>query len=200
MDDLRSLLASQGQLGHRVTVTTQDEIGRVSQAFNEMAERLQASHPAEAAAVAELRRSNTELDQFAYVASYDLKAPLRGIRNPTDWIAEDRGPDVSEDTRENLALLYSRVDRLDRLPEALLDYSRVGRREAAMETVDVARLVDEIAEYVAPPAGFSITHANLSAVQAPRPARDRAELSDQQCHQAPGSNGGHDHRIRTRPR
>ena len=107
--------------------------------------------------VAELRRSNEELDSFAYCASHDLKAPLRGIRNLAGWIAEDLKDTAADGAIANLALLNKRVNRLDMLLDSLLQYSRVGRGGGAAEDIDVTALVREIAEYIAPRAGFAVT-------------------------------------------
>jgi signal transduction histidine kinase len=106
--------------------------------------------------VAELERSNDELDNFAYGASHDLKAPLRGIRNLTEWITADVKDTASADTLENLAMLHNRVERLDLLLDSLLEYSRIGRAGGAPEDIDSAKMVGEIAEYIAPRPGFTI--------------------------------------------
>lgn len=103
-----------------------------------------------------LARSNRELDQFAYIASHDLKAPLRGIANLSRWIEEDLSEHVTDDTREHLELLRGRVQRMESLIDAILEYSRVGRVRARPEQVEVGALVAEIADLVSPPEGFSI--------------------------------------------
>lgn len=148
---------SEGGANYKVQVKSQDEIGRVADAFNVMAEHIVVAQQARDTALSELERSNAELDNFAYVASHDLKAPLRGIRNLAEWITEDVEKTSSEDTRENLRLLSGRVNRLDGLLESLLAYSRVGRKTAATETVDCAHLIDEIRDYLAPDPGFQVT-------------------------------------------
>lgn len=149
-------VVAEGRLDHRAPVLGADEIGRLAEAFNAMAEQVLESRRSKDAVQAELERSNAELDNFAYVASHDLKAPLRGIRNLTEWIAEDLGTSASDDTKENLALLHRRVDRLDKLLESLLQYSRVGRRQDSITDIDTAKLVADIAEYLAPRAGFTV--------------------------------------------
>ena len=103
-----------------------------------------------------LMRSNEELEQFAYVASHDLKAPLRGIENLVGWIEEDLEGTLSGDTRTNMDLLKSRVRRLESLLDDLLAYSRAGRLEAVAEDVDVGKLVEDLAVLVSPPDGFII--------------------------------------------
>ena len=103
-----------------------------------------------------LKRSNEELEQFAYVASHDLKAPLRGIENLVGWIEEDLEGTLTGDTRSNMDLLKTRVRRLESLLDDLLAYSRAGRIEAKSETVDVSQVVEELAALVSPPDGLSI--------------------------------------------
>lgn len=102
------------------------------------------------ALVEALARSNKELDQFAYVASHDLKAPLRGIANLSQWIEEDLGGDLADSTRQHLDLLRGRVHRLEGLIDGILMYSRAGRARDASEDVDVAALVAEVVELLSP--------------------------------------------------
>lgn len=92
----------------------------------------------------ELRRSNKDLNDFAYVASHDLKAPLRGIMQLSSWIEEDISEIATNDTKEHLALLQSRTARLEKLLDDLLTYSRVGSHLGDMNTVDVKSLVEEL--------------------------------------------------------
>lgn len=104
----------------------------------------------------DLTRSNEELEQFAYVASHDLKAPLRGIDNLVTWIEEDLEGSLAGDTRTNMDLIKSRVRRLESLLDDLLAYSRAGRGDAPIDTVDTRRLVEELGELITPPSGFVI--------------------------------------------
>ncbi len=64
-------------------------------------------------ALAELETTNHDLDQFAYVASHDLKAPLRGIANLSVWIEEDLGPALSDAAREHIDRLRGRVHQME---------------------------------------------------------------------------------------
>jgi light-regulated signal transduction histidine kinase (bacteriophytochrome) len=103
-----------------------------------------------------LEQSNRELDQFAYVASHDLKAPLRGIANLTQWIEEDLGDRVSGESREHMRLLKGRVNRMEALIDGILLYSRAGRSRDALERVDVGAMIDDVIELLAPRAEASI--------------------------------------------
>ncbi|MEX2271958.1 MAG: ATP-binding protein [Vicinamibacterales bacterium] len=103
-----------------------------------------------------LERNNRELDQFAYVASHDLKAPLRGIANLSQWIEEEIGPALSDQAKEYLTLLRGRIDRMEGLIEGILSYSRAGRAKHGAEDVDVKALLDESIELASPPEGADL--------------------------------------------
>ncbi|VAW98116.1 Phytochrome, two-component sensor histidine kinase [hydrothermal vent metagenome] len=109
-------------------------------------------HKAEA-----LQRSNQELDQFAYVASHDLKAPLRAIANLSQWIEEDLDEVMGDDTRAQMTLLRGRVQRMEGLINGILQYSRVGCVNVDTQQVDVKQLLSEIIEELLLPSGCCIT-------------------------------------------
>jgi PAS domain S-box-containing protein len=94
----------------------------------------------------ELLRSNADLEQFAYVASHDLKAPLRAISAIVGWLREDLAEIENEDVNENLDLLAQRTSRLSRLLDDLLAYSRAGRQSGDVKVVDLGELATEVAQ------------------------------------------------------
>jgi signal transduction histidine kinase len=100
--------------------------------------------------IAELSKANAELDQFAYAASHDLRAPLRGISNLASWIDEDLPETTAEATKEHLRLLKVRAARMDRLINGLLELARVGRARQKPERVDVTELLHETIELTNP--------------------------------------------------
>ena len=64
----------------------------------------------------QLTRTNEQLEQFAYIASHDLKAPLRAVANLATWIEEDLGDGRSPEVSEHLRLLRGRVKRMETAP------------------------------------------------------------------------------------
>jgi PAS domain S-box-containing protein len=130
-----------GTLTHAVEVTDQVRARREVERKAEELARLAAA----------LERTNQELDQFAYVTSHDLKAPLRGIGNLAQWIEEDLAGDIPPGVKENLALLRGRVTRMEGLIEGILQYSRAGRQQGERELVDTGALVREVIEFLDPP-------------------------------------------------
>ncbi|MBK8693405.1 MAG: GAF domain-containing protein [Deltaproteobacteria bacterium] len=107
--------------------------------------------------IAALERSNADLDGFAYVASHDLKAPLRGIASLAEWIEEDLGEHITDAARAHLSMLRRRVRRLEDLIEGILSYSRAGRTGREVSEVDVGALLTEAIELLAPPSSAAIT-------------------------------------------
>jgi len=112
---------------------------------------------------AELRRSNEELDRFAYVASHDLKSPLRAIDHLSSWIVQDAAEQLPSASQEHLSKLRGRVKRMEKLLDDLLAYSRADRFKYPKQKVDTATLVADVAQLVTPVEGFTVT------AQAPMP-------------------------------
>jgi len=107
--------------------------------------------------VDELARSNKDLDDFAYVASHDLKAPLRGIDQLAQWTIEDIEEGNISEVSENLTLLRSRVHRLETLLDDLLMYSRANKQEHSVSQINSKVVVEETFLLIAPPEHFSLS-------------------------------------------
>jgi PAS domain S-box-containing protein len=105
----------------------------------------------------ELERSNKELDKFAYIASHDLRAPLRAIDNLSSWIAEDAGHVLPEPSKEHLAKLRGRVRRMEKLLEDLLAYSRIGRFSYNCERLVIKQVLQESLALLNLPPTFHVT-------------------------------------------
>lgn len=124
--------------------------------LQQRAQELTAANEALAEASKILQDRNQELDQFVYVVSHDLKAPLRAISNLSEWIEDDIGDQLPPDNQQQMQLLRERVNRMVNLIDGLLDYSRFSRMETAKESVNVADLLAELIDSLDPPEGFTI--------------------------------------------
>lgn len=98
----------------------------------------------------ELKRSNQELDDFAYIASHDLKEPLRGLHNYASFLQEDYGQCLDEEGNRYLERMQRLVERLSTLIDRLLAYSRLGSSELEMHPVALDQVLDEVIEDLKP--------------------------------------------------
>ncbi|WP_305824726.1 sensor histidine kinase [Massilia brevitalea] len=120
-----------------------------------------------------LRVANEELENFAYVVSHDLKAPLRAIGSLADWLSTDYGDRFDDEGREHMRLLIGRVHRMGALIDGILAYSRVGRRASTLQVVDLNEAVAEAVDLLGPPPAVRVeVQAGLPIVLA-EPTRIR---------------------------
>ncbi|WP_378951497.1 ATP-binding protein [Pelosinus sp. sgz500959] len=137
-----SIFNWQEQLRHTVMMRT-GELKEKSSELNQVVARLQAS--------------NLELEQFAYVTSHDLKAPLRAITHLSQWVEDDLSDKkLSESTKEYLSLIRSRAQRMEHLINGILQYSRVGRTSIEIAKIDVNVLIRQVIEELMPPNDITI--------------------------------------------
>lgn len=102
------------------------------------------------AALRELERSNRELDEFAYVASHDLREPLRGIHNYASFLQEDYADCLDDQGKHYLERMQRLAERQSTLIDHLLAYSRVGTTELAIADTDVDQVLDDVLEDLKP--------------------------------------------------
>ncbi len=93
---------------------------------------------------AALERSNKELDDFAYIASHDLKEPLRGINNYSQFLLEDNQDKLDKESVQRLERLVYLSKRMERLINDLLYFSRLGRQELAIQPTDINMIIKDI--------------------------------------------------------
>lgn len=88
-----------------------------------------------------LKRSNQELEQFAYVASHDLQEPLRTVASYAELLSKRLEAQLDEKTRRYVHYVVDGCSRMQNLINDLLDFSRVGTRGTAFEPVDLGEVV-----------------------------------------------------------
>lgn len=123
---------------------TDDDLDKIAKAINGAKARVLADVEQLQRANAELVRSNRQLDDFAYIASHDLKEPLRGIYNHAGFLLEDYEHRLEEDGIQRLRRLVKLSQRLERLIADLLYFSRLGRGDQAIEPVDLVSVLHGI--------------------------------------------------------
>lgn len=104
----------------------------------------------------ELSRLNLELEQLAFMASHDLRAPLRAIRQLAEWLIEDLDEHLYEEAAQKVGMLLSRADRLERLQSDLLDFLRIDRVSPPPARISLRECVEEIWRMLDPDAGFEL--------------------------------------------
>ena len=146
-----------GNLDHRVGIDREDEIGDLSRSFDDMTRRLARTLASRdeldrevnerkraeerlRETLAELARSNEELEQFAYVASHDLQEPLRKVRTFGDRLVSRAAEGLDDRSQDYLRRMQAAAERMQKLIDALLTYSRISSR--AQPFADVA--LDEV--------------------------------------------------------
>jgi two-component system sensor kinase FixL len=120
-------------VGKRLFVGTVRDISKRKQAEQEIQCYLDA-----------LKRSNQELDDFAYIASHDLKEPLRGLSNNAIFLKEDVGDRLGEESMRRLGRMTYLCERMERLINDLLYFSRLGRQELAVQKTDLNEVIRDI--------------------------------------------------------
>lgn len=130
-----------------------DSLNNLFKEIQKQKERSEATHKR----LFELENINKELDQFAYIVSHDLKAPLRAISNLSQWIEDDISELLNSQSKENLKLLRSRIYRMESLINAILTYSKSTKSKSQTEISDIGWLINEVIDSLNCPKNISIT-------------------------------------------
>lgn len=120
---------------------------------------------------AELATSNEDLEHFAYIASHDLRQPIRKIRMCTEYLAEDYGHCFDEQARQYMSYITKSTDRMYLLIDDLLAYSRIGKGEATIVSVDFNSVVRDTLDDLSitiKEKQARIDYSNLPTIQANR--------------------------------
>jgi signal transduction histidine kinase len=136
---------------------------RLGKALSEMRDNLKLSKEKEAENIKSLEaynislmKKNKQLEEFAYITSHDLKSPLRGINNLTEWIQEDMGETLSDESSKYFNMLRGRAHRMEALINSILQYSRAEKTKENQEKISSKNVIHEVLESLDLPENISI--------------------------------------------
>lgn len=129
---------SEGDLGQRVSINQDNELGDLANCFNQMTENLSKAQKRLEDKIHELDRSNTALEKFAYVVSHDLKAPLNTISSIAELLKVSYNKNIPSEGQKMIDILELKAKQMSELIQGILEYSRVnGNSECIKEVVDL---------------------------------------------------------------
>jgi PAS domain S-box-containing protein len=156
-------------LANIVITALRDEKGRL-RGFGKITRDITERRQAEEAlmkTMAELKRSNEELGQFAYVASHDLQEPLRMVASYTQLLAQRYKGRLDSDADEFIGFAADGCNRMQRLIQDLLSYSRAGTNVGTLRKISVERTLEEAItnlQVTTKESGAVVTHDSLPAI------------------------------------
>lgn len=122
---------------------------------------------------ASLREAITQMEEFSYTVSHDLRSPVRAMNGYATLLIEDYGAQLNEEARGYLQRIQRASERMDQLTTDVLSYSRVARSDALLEKTDVHAVVSSTLEHYAelqPPAADVRVELPLHSVLAHEPS------------------------------
>jgi signal transduction histidine kinase len=134
----------------KVPFKREDELGRLAESFNTMAEkveegRVELEHRVDLR-TAELRAANRELEAFSYSVSHDLRAPVRAIAGFVQILEEDHGDKMDAGARRSLERVKVNARRMGQLIDDLLAFSQIGRTPLSRKWVDMTALATGVVD------------------------------------------------------
>jgi light-regulated signal transduction histidine kinase (bacteriophytochrome) len=164
-----------GEYSKRVATSRRDEIGRLGQAFNAMAERVQRSHDDLEARVSartselqerveEIAQTNEELESFSYSVSHDLRSPLRHITGFVSLLENSASARLGPEEQRYLQTIRDSASRMGRLIDDLLTFSRMARTTMDRRLVSLSQLAESARREVATEAGERRVTWNIDAL------------------------------------
>jgi len=119
-------------------------IGAMHQFRNNYAQELLESQKSEA----HIKTVNKELDDFAYIASHDLKEPLRGINNYASFLEEDYAEQLDDEGKQYISSIIRLTQRMTSLIDQLLVYSRLGATDIKKKSINLDELLEEVSDNI----------------------------------------------------
>jgi signal transduction histidine kinase len=138
LSDAAKRISKENDFSIRLAKTSNDEIGQLYDYFNVMLIKIDFY-------INELEHKNNELEEFNYVASHDLREPLRTMTSYCELLEGDIKTELSADAKQDLMFLKDAAKRMNQLIQDLLDLSRTGRSEFKNDPVDMNACMEQVA-------------------------------------------------------
>lgn len=111
-----------------------------------------------------LQSANQQLEEYVYIVSHDLKAPLRGLSSLSEFIEQELGPDITREVSELLQMMKSRTERMQQMIDGILHYCRMANSFDETTEVDVKLLINNIIDLICPPGNVRISYPDRMPV------------------------------------
>lgn len=107
-----------------------------------------------------LEKQNESLNEYAQIVSHDLKSPLRSMHTLITWIKGEEKNILTNQTKEYIALIEEKVEKMDYLIDGILTYSKIDSFEKTDELIDLNEIIDNIIQIIHIPKNFKVSIAH----------------------------------------
>jgi signal transduction histidine kinase len=148
LEKLQSIIGrlGRGDWHQRADFHREDEIGKLADAFNQMADQLEGSAVQKQELIGQLEQKNTELERFTYTVSHELKSPLVTVKGFLGLIEKDLAAGHGERAREDMKKISHAVDVMSKQLDDLLELSRIGQTTTQTSSFSLNGLCRDVVE------------------------------------------------------
>ncbi|MCS6824192.1 MAG: sensor histidine kinase [Cytophagaceae bacterium] len=150
---------SEGDLTHRVRYKSNNELGTLARAFNDMTDKLLETQKELESKIKELNRSNEELDRYAHVISHDLKSPLNSLKGLLDIFKLEYKNKLDAQGEQMIYMMEEQLKNMKLMIKGMLEYAEVKSNIKQIEEIDLNVIVSDIIKNM-----FVPTHINISII------------------------------------
>ena len=108
-----------------------------------------------------LKKSNKELKDFAYIVSHDLKSPLRSMSTLLTWLQEDCEGFLNDDLKNSFSLVFKKIDKMDLLINGILKYASVDKVVQETKSINLNKVLNDVLETIDVPENVIINKKTI---------------------------------------